>query len=39
MSYIEKRFRCLMTTVFEVNMPCSLVGSDSGVDEKRTLMW
>lgn len=28
-----------MTTVFEVNMPWSLVGSDSGVDEERTLMW
>jgi len=28
-----------MTTVFVVNMPCSLVCSDSSVDEERTLMW
>jgi hypothetical protein len=28
-----------MTTVFGVNLPWSLVGSDSSVDEGRNLMW
>jgi len=37
MLYIEKHLRYLMTTVFGVNMSCSLVGSDSSVGENELM--